>query len=400
MSLPVQTTQALADTMVAQLEASIGQTVPFLPKTFCRVLAKVQAGVFVILYRYAGFIFLQLFVAHASMKETIVNGKTIRPLVEWGRLLGVDDPRDATRADLVVQVTVLNQVGTLATASPLLRTDTGIVYETVGDVALNAPTIQVTIRAVQDQDGNGGVGTIGNLNPGDTVRFANAAPNVGQDVTVLSQSVNAEDAETESSYRARVFGKARARPQGGAYADYRQWGETVAGILNIYPYAGDPGEIDIYVEATVASSGDPDGIPTGAQLSAVADAIQLDVAGQATRRPVNAGVNHPLAITRTAFNVTISGLQNLANPDDLAATKAAIAAGLDEFLRSREPFIVGLSILPRSDRITLVALGAVIEDIVGAAGGTVTTVSFTSSVDTAFTLGKGQKAKLGTVTYV
>src|SRR6185503_10398260 len=109
MSLPAQEVKEISDLIVSQLESSFSQTIPLLPKAFARVLAKVIAGVFILVYKYAGFIFLQLFVAHATMEETVVNGKRIRPLVEWGRLIGVGDPVAATRAEHVVAVTVTNQ---------------------------------------------------------------------------------------------------------------------------------------------------------------------------------------------------------------------------------------------------------------------------------------------------
>src|SRR5690242_19672548 len=154
MSLAVPSSQEIADNIIGQIEAALSQTVPLLPKAFTRVLGKVLAGVLVILYKYGGFIFLQLFVSTASMAETVVNGKTIKPLVEWGRLIGVGDPLAATRAELDITVTVTNQVGTLPAGSQLLRTDTGVVYQTTTVVALSAPTVTVTVRATSDQLGN------------------------------------------------------------------------------------------------------------------------------------------------------------------------------------------------------------------------------------------------------
>lgn len=398
MSLVVPTTQTVSDNIVGQIESSISQTVPLLPKTFVRVLAKVLAGVVVILYKYGGFIFLQLFVSTASLDETVVNGKTIRPLVEWGRLIGVGDPNPATRAELLVTITVTSLVGQLPAGSQLLRSDTGIVYQTTTVVALDATSKTVTVRATSDQDGNGGVGSIGNLVAGDIIQFANALPNVQTNAVVASTSLAGADAETSDAYRARILQRFQARPQGGAYADYAAWALDVPGIVHVYPYKSDsPGEIDVYVEADPASSGSPDGIPTGPQLTAVLDAINLDVAGVATRRPVNAAVN-TLPITRTPVDVVISGLDVI---DPLAA-QAAIAEGLDEYLRSREPFIVGLSVLPRDDRITVAALGGIVDGIVSAEGGTVTRldISVAGSPITALTLGNGEKAKLGARSYV
>lgn len=391
MSLVTPTTGEIASTIVAQLEGSLSQTIPLLPKSFSRVLAKVFAAVVVLLYKYAGFIFLQIFVAHATMSETVVNGKKIRPLVEWGRLIGVGDPYAATRAELSVSVTVLSQTGTLPAQSQLLRSESGIIYKTIAVVNLDAPAVTATMRASSAQDGSGGAGEIGNLEAGDVVAFANPLANVGTNVTVVSQVVTGADAETPEAYRARVFRRFQRRPQGGARADYQGWSEEVAGIVHAYPYAGDPGEVDVYVEASEASSGSADGIPTAAQLDEVADSIELEESGLATRRPVNAAVN-VLAITRAEFDVEVTGLD-----PDTTETRDAIEEGVDEYLRSREPFIVGLSRLPREDRITEAAVGGIVDGVVSADGATVSSIALTPGPS--YTLGPGEKAKLGTLTF-
>ena len=92
MALDIPTTAELTATMVSQIESAISQTIPLLPKSFTRVLAKARAGIDVQLYRYAGFIWLQEYVKHATMEECTINGKRVRPLVEWGNLIGLGEP--------------------------------------------------------------------------------------------------------------------------------------------------------------------------------------------------------------------------------------------------------------------------------------------------------------------
>lgn len=398
MALATPTTQALSDTIVAQIEASISQTVPLLPKAFIRVLAKVLAAAVVILYKYGGFIFLQIFVSSASMDVTTVNGKTIQPLVEWGRLIGVGDPFPATRAEVTVQLTVISAGGNILGGQQFLNRDTQIVYQAITETAIAGSTVSFTVRATYDPNDTGGAGTIGNLVNGATLDVVNGPPNVATSVTVTGQTVTAADAETPDAYRARIIAKFQQRPQGGAYADYKTWALDVAGIINVYPYKGLPGQISVYVEADAASSGSLDGIPTAAQLAAVAAAIELDSGGLASRRPVNAAVT-VLPISRTAVDIVVSGL---ANVDDVTSAQLEIKDGIDEHLRSREPFIVGLSVLPRDDRVTTAALGGVVDEIVSAHGGTVTRVDLqlSGSPFTAITLGSGQKAKLGNLSFV
>lgn len=387
------TTRQLSDQIVGQLQASLAQTIPLLPKAFARVLAWVLAGAIVIVYKYAGFIFLQLFVAHASAEETTINGKKVVPLIEWGVLLGVGRPYAATRAEHIVSVKVTNQTGELKAGQTLLRSETRVQYQVVATVALNAPVVQFRVKAIGDDAGGDGSGSIGNLVADDVLAFATQPANVASTATVVSQVVTGADAETIDAYRARIVRRVQRRPQGGAYADYQSWGEAVPGIVHVYPYAGVlPGTVEIYVEASEESSGSPDGIPTAPQLDAVEAALNLNESGLATRRPVNAALLID-GITRLAFDVQVSGL----NPDT-ADIRTAIEDGVDEYLRSREPFIVGLSVLPRDDRVTAAAVSGHVDSIVSALGATVTTVEL--SPGPAYALGHGEKAKRGSVTYV
>ncbi len=401
MSLDTPTTQGTADAIVAQIEGSIGQSVPLLPKSFTRVLAKALAGVVVLLYKYAGFIFLQMFVATATYRETTVNGRVIRPLLELGRQMGVPDPIAAVRAELVLTVTVRTQTGSLPANTQFVRSQTGVVYLSLTSVALDAATVSVTVRASADPSGTGGAGIIGNLPNTSELQVVSPPATIVPIAVVAGTSVVGVDAEEiETSYRPRVVARGQARPQGGAYADYREWALGVAGIIAAYPYTGDPGEVDVYVEATIASSGSADGIPTAPQLAAVATAFELTSAGtsgKATRRPVTAAPN-ALPITRTAFDVRVNGL----DIEDVAGAEAAITTALDEYLRSREPFIVGLSVLPRRDRVTQAAVAGVVDSVASALGASVANVTLELiAVPTiAYTLGAGEKAKLNTAIFV
>ena len=398
MSLQTPTTKEISDNIIAQLEASLNQTIPLLPKSFLRVLAKALAGVFVLLYKYGGFMFLQVFVQTASAKETTVNGATLTPLIEWGRLIGVGDPGPATNAELLIDITVETQTGVLPSGTQLVSTDNGVTYITIGAVALDASSVQATVRAVSDQAGGGGEGAIGNLDPGAIISFANPLANVSRNAVVDSQVVTGANAESTAAYRQRVIDRFQKRPQGGAYADYEIWGEEVVGIINVYPYtSADPGQVDVYAEATPESSGDPDGIPTPAQLQAVLDSIEQDQNGLASRRPANAFVN-AFPITRTGFDVRVTGLV----VDNLAQVQDTITQAVTEYFLDREPFIDGLSVLPRKDRITRSAVAGVVDDIVSASGGIFSSVIITQSTINVelYALGEGEKAKASTVTFI
>lgn len=399
MALSVPSAQVASDNIIAAVEAAIGKTIPLLPKSFTRVLAKALSGLFILTYKYATWSFLQMFVAHASFRETEVNGRKFVPLIEWGRLVGVGDPDIASNARCVVSFDVLDPDLTVIPAGrQFVHTTTGITYITLSSVTLDTTTKSVEVLAASDPNGNGGSGIQGNRALTDVMKWANPLPQLST-VGGVVQSITfvASDAETEAAYRARVVSRFSSRPQGGAYADYRIWGSDDPGVQNIYPYTGrSPGAVDVYVEATVATSNE-DGIPSWAQREAVRALIEQDQSGLASRRPVSAYVN-VVPITRQPFAVTITELK----ADDPPATIATIEAALDDFFRSREPFIVGLSILPRADRVTLAGVSGVVDEAASAEGATVSTVELMlgGRPVSAYTLDNGEKAKLGTVTFV
>ncbi len=395
------TTQELSTNIIASMSAAISQTVPLLPKSFIAVLAKVLAGVFIILYKRSDFVGLQWFVSTASINDTTFNGRTFAPLIEIGRQIGVGDPTASTQAELLVGITVINQVGSLEAGTQLIGALNSVTYILVGSVLLNAPLVQGTFRAASDQSGGDGAGVQGNLVNGNELQFANPLGDVSRTAIVDSQVVTGANAENmDVVYRQRVLDRFQKRPQGGALADYEQWGEEVAGIINVYPYTGSPGEVDVYSEATEASSGDPDGIPTQAQLDAVLANIEFSEDGLASRRPANACVNS-LPITRQSFDINVEGVVGVSDP---VQVQVDITAAIETYFLNAEPFIQGLSIPPRRDKITRSGIIGIVEDIVTASSGSFTTATFEttgSSIPIEFyDLGRGEKGKADLVTFI
>lgn len=398
MALETPTTKEISDNIISQLEAALNQTIPLLPKAFNRVLAKVLSGVFILLYKYGGFMFLQIFVRTASFQETEIFGKVIRPLIEWGRLIGIGDPVAAIQAELIIDITVEIQTGSLVAGTQLFSSINAITYLLLNSVLLDAPIVQGNIRAVSDIDGGSGAGAIGNLQVDDIVSFVNPEINVARDTTVDSQTVTGADGETEENYRQRVIDRFQKQPQGGAGVDYEIWGEEPPGIINIYPYTGDPGYVEVYAEATPESSGDPDGIPTQAQLDAVAESITFDAEDRQTRKPVNAFLNvNP--ITRIGFNIVVNGL----DVEDPATVQTNIEDAISTYLFEQEPFIEGVTILPRKDRITRQGIASIVNDFVSAANGLFIDVTMQKAgvpIDIDFySLQVGEKAKLNSISF-
>ena len=245
MALETPTTEQIADQIVAQVEASVSPLFSFLPRAFTRFFAKVLAGVFMIVYKYAGWMFLQIFVRTASFNETEVLGIKITPLIEWGRLIGVGDPIPSIQAELLLDITVTNQTGSLPAGTQAVSNKNGITYILLSPVTLDAATKQGTFRAASDIDGGTGGGEIGNLDPGDIVSFVNPLANVERDMLVDSVTTTGTDAETEPVYRQRVIDRFQQQPQGGAGVDYVIWGTLEGIVKSIFPYTGENGFVDV-----------------------------------------------------------------------------------------------------------------------------------------------------------
>ncbi len=395
MSLQTPTVAEISDNIISQLESTLSQTIPLLPKAFNRVLAKALGAVFILVYKYSSWSFLQQFVATASNDVTTVYGREVKPLQAWGNLIGVTDQTPATRAELTVAINVINQTGSLPTQTQLLSDDNGVTYLTIGSVLLDAAVVYATIRASSDQAGGGGAGEIGLLVVGAKVNFINPLADVQKVTTVTAQTVTGADAESVEVYRTRILDAFSARPQGGAYSDYRIWCEAVSGVESAYPYTGDPGEVDIYIE----SSTETDGIPTQAQLDAAYDATQVDDDGLATRRPVGSMIN-TLPITRTEFDVTVEGISETTR--DVADVEDDIETALEQYFLNREPFISGLDVPPRRDRVQKAEVEGTVIDIVSGAGGVYASVAVVEGITPIFirNLVEGEKAKLGGVTFI
>lgn len=374
-------TEQVYQQIITRLEASLGQRVPLLPKAFIRVLARTLSAVWVTLFKYANWMFLQQFVTHASDEPTEVLGRTMQPLTTWGRTIGAGDRRAATPAELTVTVTAEQQGGTLPAGTQLRNPVTQALYTTRASIALDAPTQSVDVRAVTR-------GVTGNAETGARLEFVNPLTGVAPTAPVTAVTATGADQESPEDYRQRVLNAFQRRPQGGAYADYATWGGSVPGVRRVYPYTGLPGEVDVYVESTTT----PHRVPTPAQLDAVDDAIQLNENGQATRRPANAWVNvYPVRVA--TVDVQITGLT--------AQVQVQIAEALTALFESLEPFVVGLSVPPRRDRITASAVASAVEQIAADSGGIVgdVRIAVNGGGQTLYILRDGEIATLGTITY-
>lgn len=425
---PRKTATEIKDAIITQLETSLNQTIPLFPKAFNRLLAKILGGVFVLLYQFAGFILLQLFVKTASNKPITVGGITLTPLQLWGELVGIFQ-KLGQQAEHTVDVPVLVQGGTLPSGTRVINPATQRLSVTVGDVALDAATVSATVRDVL-------VGELGNVDIGETLQFVSPPSDIEKDATVTARTVDGVDKEDTETFRQRILERFAFRPQGGAYADYREWAQEVAGVKRAYPFSGwelgsnhpedgptrGCGEVFVFVESEADSDGVPTMLGTGGRppdpevggiLQDVFDAIEADGTGLASRRPINDFIRifpihaEPWTWTgggRTIFNVVVNGLAWVADTD---AVQTSIEDALEEYFYSRENFITGLDIPPRRDIITETAVGGVAGQIAAANGGAIggievriaSTPGTPRISDGVYYLSEGERVKIGTVTW-
>lgn len=226
--------------------------------------------------------------------------------------------------------------------------------------------------------------------------------------TVASTVTTGAEEETDDAYRVRVLDAQRSQGGGGNSADYRNWGQEVAGVVRCYPYSGPPSGTSnppmrtVYVEC--ATTIQADGIAPAGLLTQVRTAITTDPDTGLARQPLGLtdGTLYVQAITRTAIYVQITSL--IVPSGQTAQCQAAISAALSAYFLSITPFISGLDpAFGRNDSITNPSVSKVIQAVLTAYGASAANIGFGLSAGTfnsVYTVSAGEKAKLGAVAYV
>jgi uncharacterized phage protein gp47/JayE len=327
--------------LINSIQQKFNNSLKILPKSFTKVLAIILAGVFIIAYKQIGWFFLQIFPDKAYFGEINVLGSRVRPLVKWGVLLGLGEPRKGSQWAGNARITV-TQINSVLNIGTQLKSDlTGKIYLTDENKILE--NISETINIICSDSG-----TAGNLEPGEQLYFVNPLGNVKKEAQVETVTQEAADDETEAEYRYRVINRWRMQPQGGALADYRIWGMEVPGVLNIYPYndINTPSGVLIYVSGLPSIYADR--IPSPALLIAVGKACTYNPeTGKATRKPLTATIDpagdetylnvNPVNVIE--FDVYIEGLTGMPALEFSRLVKPLIG----EYFLGREPYNRGLS---------------------------------------------------------
>lgn len=374
MAVTIPTFEEIKALIIGDIETALSQTIPILPKAVLRRLAGALAGAWLILYKYNSDAHRERFVQTASLKYLKLLGELVRvnqqPATTW---LGE------------CEITGTGSSGTIPAGTQFVKSDTGSVYIVLEEEFISPGTITLSIQATTS-------GENGNLIVSDTLDIVSPISGIAESATVSAVTIDGDDAEDIETYRQRVLNAYQKKPQGGALADYEQWGLEAPNVISVYPYASaTPGIVDIYIEV----DNQTDGIPTAGQLTATADYINYDMStGKAVRRPVTAELNME-PITRYEFDVTINALA-----PDTPATRALIDDAIDTYMQERAPYIQGLSTM-RKDTISQIEIVSLIYSIIQPIGATISSVTLediTGAIDL-YVLAAGEKAKLDDVIY-
>ena len=336
-----KTIEEVQKLLIRSFEHGFNRRLRILPKSFIKILCKVFAGVFIVVYKLVGWYFLQMFPETADWKEVTILGVRLRPLVKLGVLFGVGEPLAGVQWRGIITIDVLTQGSVLYSGTQLKNSVTGKLYITTETKTLLKSKEAVPVVCTE-------IGTAGNLEQNDTLNFVNPYGFIKTEAVVLDVARVGLDNELESSYRNRVINRFRLQPQGGALADYRIWASEVPGVLNVYPYNDkeQPGGVLLYV------SGIPDvyadRIPNNGLLKKVGEACTYDPeTGKATRKPLTAmldpkndgSYSNVKPITVAVFDIVITGVSGIVPADFAQVVKPA----LQNYFLDRDLYIRGLS---------------------------------------------------------
>lgn len=389
MTLP--STAQQIQTNLSNIEGKLNQTTPDNDKAFNKILAVEEGMAFTSLLKYAAER------ARANLVRSAIKDDLDR--------LGADY-RLPRRQAVATQMTlsVPGSDGTIIVAGKIFIGEVnGALYKSTAAATIISGTAAVPVTAQV-------AGAAGNLTPGDVVNPQSNILGVTGSPTATSIDVTGADAESDGDYQQRILDVQQSQGGGGNASDYRNWGQSVAGVVRCYPFSGPPpGTITwepptrtVYVECSTDI--DPDGVAPVSLLDQVRAAIEQDADGK-DQMPlgITSGTLYVVPIVRTQIYVWIS---NLVVPVGIApaTVQAAIGAAVDTHLLGITPFCAGLDpAYAQNDTVTNLSLSKIVQAVLVGYGASATNVSFGTSAGVSIgryqvsqdaAIGQGEKLKL------
>lgn len=391
--ITIPTLNQLYQGILSDLETEFSINIPVFGKNFLRVLAGVQAAKLKIYYLAIANLQKNIFVDTA---EPEAIGGTLE---RFGRVKLNRNPFTATAGQYVVTVT--GTTGAVIPTSSTFKSNDdsaspGKLYVLDTEYTMPASTGSITLRALE-----GGLDS--QLSVGNELSVTAPIAGINTEVTVTSEFITPLAAEDLEEYRRKVLDAYRLEPQGGAATDYRLWSADAQGVQQVYPYAksGSAGEINLFVEATVADSTDGKGTPSQSILDAVEEVVEFD---PDTTRPLNERGRRPLGVFEINF-LPITVLEVDINISSFSGITAGIQATLLEALENDineiRPFVAAADILENKNDI--LSTNTIVNTILNARPGSVfgaITLEVDNTEYTSFTFTEGYIPHLRNVTYV
>ena len=313
MSYTIPTFSQLFADHLSRLESNLNQDSPLNDFAFLRILAAVEAGQDIGLYKYAA----------DAAKQNLALTATNTGLDLIGN--NYNTPRKQAQA-AIIEADLTATTGTVIPINTVFVANTsGLRYKTTAEVTAAAGTAALTMKCVE-------TGTDGNLDVSDTLLISSQISGAETEATVTGTDTLGVNEETDADYRPRVLFAVRAITGGANATDHKIWAEAVTGVRRAFPFAGRPasegtsypGDRTVYVEATTTV--DADGIAPSSLLDAVRDAINTDP-DTGESRSVLGLTDDTLfveSITRTAMYVKMYSL------DVDAAQEAALKSDMED----------------------------------------------------------------------
>ena len=200
----------IADRIISDFQTRITGATSLLRRATLNIIARVNAGVFHLLYEYLDYQARQIFVSTADEAglEAIAS--------EYGITRTAATPGTGSGA-------VTGTTGIVIPAGTELQSTDDQVYTTDDEETIAAGTATLDFTAsVAGEDGNDDAGI--------TLSFVSPISGVSTSVTVDADGIeNGADEEADAALRSRVLTRKRQPPHGGADFDYEAWALEVSG---------------------------------------------------------------------------------------------------------------------------------------------------------------------------
>jgi uncharacterized phage protein gp47/JayE len=349
MPVQVKSIKENAQNSLTDIESKTNQNTPEVDVAYNRIVANAQAGL------------ATLCQIHNvdQRKECFPQTATEKVgLLFWAGL--VNRPRGkGTQAELQALATGTDGV-TLGSGStgPRWIANSGINYTTKTGGLISGGSVSITVLANQ-------YGVEGTLQIGDEITLTTTIPGVNTTATITAINVVGAEEENVEAWRSAIIQLAAFPPNTGTSSWFFNETISVPGITRCYPYVNQtfPGQELLYCVA----DDNVDGTPTAPQLDAVEDHYKTanknimwstDLLPNAEKRII------ALVSPFDVYDVVITD----GTPALSASLKTKIEASINNYFLTRNPFILGLSLLNQGS-VEKVAITAVAQNTIDAQTG-------------------------------